>query len=58
MQACFGGHVDICRALLAAGADKHHVSERGGNAVEAAEISDDSPPGSRDAILALLAAAP
>ena len=52
----FKGHVEVVRALLAAGADKHHVSCDGLTATsEAGTVGN---PGSRAAILALLAAAP
>jgi len=50
------GHVEVVRALLAAGADKHKVSCDGVTATNRA--SDCGMPGSRAAILALLAAAP
>ena len=50
------GHVEVVRALLAAGADKHQVSCDGVTATNRA--SDCGMPGSRAAILALLAAAP
>ena len=50
------GHVEVVRALLAAGADKHRVSLGGSTATSMA--SDCGKPGSRAAILALLAAAP
>jgi hypothetical protein len=50
------GNVEVVRALLAAGADKHHVSGDGRTATSIA--GDRGMPGSRAAILALLAAAP
>jgi hypothetical protein len=49
----FNGHVEVVRALLAAGADKHHVNVNGDTA---AAVARDGPPGSRAAILSLLAA--
>jgi len=50
------GHVEVVRVLLAAGANKHHVSLDGHTATSVAHDCDK--PGSRAAILALLAAAP
>ena len=51
------GHVEVVRALLAAGADKRHVANNGNTA--ALVVSQyNAFPGSRAAILALLAAAP
>ena len=50
------GDVEVVRALLAAGADKHHVSSNGSTATS--EAGDGGKPGSRAAILALFAAAP
>jgi hypothetical protein len=52
----FFGHVDVVRVLLAAGADKHQVSHNGHTVTSFA--GDRGRPGSRAAILALLAAAP
>jgi hypothetical protein len=52
------GHVEVVRALLAVGADKHHVNNAGNTATSLAGHSPYAPPGSRDAILTLLAAAP
>ena len=51
------GHVEVVRALLAAGAGKHHVNVYGDTATSIAG-SFGGKPGSRAAILALLAAAP
>ena len=51
------GHVEVVRVLLAAGADKHHVS-RDGRTATSITGSYGGKPGSRAAILALLAAAP
>ena len=52
------GRVEVVRALLAVGGDKHHVNNAGNTATYLAGISAYAPPGSRDAILTLLAAAP
>ena len=52
----FFGHVEVVRVLLAAGADKHYDSHGGRTATSIA--GDRGKPGSRAAILALLAAAP
>jgi hypothetical protein len=52
----FRGHVEVVRVLLAAGADKHYDSHGGRTATSIA--GDRGKPGSRAAILALLAAAP
>jgi hypothetical protein len=52
------GHVEVVRALLAAGADKHRVSRDGLTATLIATYANVNHPGSRAAILALLAAAP
>jgi hypothetical protein len=49
----FNGHVEVVRAMLAAGADKHHVNANGDTATA---VARDWPPVSRAAILALLAA--
>jgi hypothetical protein len=54
----FHGHVEVVRMLLAAGADKHYVSRDGLTATSIATPANFSYPGSRAAILALLAAAP
>ncbi len=54
----FKGHVEVVRLLLAAGADKQHVSHGGLTATSIASAANFSHPGSRAAILALLAAAP
>jgi hypothetical protein len=54
----FFGHVNVVRALLAVGADKHQVNNAGNTATSLAGISPYAPPGSRDAIRTLLAAAP
>jgi hypothetical protein len=56
LESSFFGHVDVVRVLLAAGADKHRVSHKGNTATSIA--GDRGKPGSRAAILALLAAAP
>jgi len=53
----FEGHVEVVRALLAAGADKHRVDMFGRTAATSI-TGDRGKPGSRAAILALLAAAP
>ena len=58
IQASWGGHVEIVRALLAAGADKRHVANIGHTATSVAGTYSTAPPGSRAAILTLLAAAP
>jgi hypothetical protein len=50
----FKGHVEVVRVLLAAGADKHYVNVNGDTT--AAAVARDGLPGSRAAILALLAA--
>ena len=52
------GQVDVVRALLAAGANKRHVDDNGDTANVLAGAHDDAPPGSREAILSLLDAAP
>ena len=57
MASSFFCNVKVVRALLAAGADKHHVSNGGSTATSIAG-SYGGKPGSRAAILALLAAAP
>jgi len=56
LESSHVGHVDVVRVLLAAGADKHHVSSDGSTATS--EAGDGGKPGSRAAILALFAAAP
>jgi ankyrin repeat protein len=58
MQASWKGHVDVVRALLAAGADKHHVDNSGATATSVAGIADGVKPAAKAAVLALLAAAP
>ena len=56
--SCFC-HVDVVRALLAAGADKHHVANDGNTATSlAGHAGDDAEPEAKAAVLALLAAAP
>jgi hypothetical protein len=52
------GHVEVVRVLLAAGAFKRHVNNAGSTATSLAGTDAYAPPGSRDAILALLAATP
>ena len=52
------GRTKVVRALLAAGADKHYVSNNGATATSDASTFQYAPAGSRAAILALLAAAP
>jgi len=58
LESSSSGHVEVVRALLAVGADKHHVDNAGNTATSLAGHSPYAPPGSRDAILTLLAAAP
>jgi ankyrin repeat protein len=55
IQASWRGHVEVVRALLSAGADKHLMLHNGATATSLAGTKDDAPPGSRAAILALLA---
>ena len=55
MSSSCSGHVEVVRALLAAGADKRHVANHGDTAASLAGFGKAS---SRAAILALLAAAP
>jgi ankyrin repeat protein len=55
IMASSHGHVEVVRALLAAGANKQHVDNSGDTAVS---VAGDGAPDSRAAILALLAAAP
>jgi len=57
LESSSRGHVEVVRALLAVGADKHHVNNAG-TATSLAGSSPYAPPGSRDAILTLLVAAP
>jgi hypothetical protein len=57
IHSSFFGHVEVVRMLLAAGADKHCVGDYG--ITTATSIAGDlGKPGTRAAILALLAAAP
>ena len=58
IQASWHGHVEVVRALLSAGADKRLMQNNGATATSAAGLRATAPPGSRAAILALLAAAP
>ena len=59
MQASWLGRVEVVRALLAAGADKRIISlHNGTSAASVAGTAATATPGSRAAILALLAAAP
>ena len=58
IQASWLGNVEVVRALLIAGADKRLMKHNGATAASLAGTDDDAPPGSRAAILALLAAAP
>ena len=58
IQASFFGRVEVVRALLAAGADKRRMTNNGATAALLAGACPNAPPGSRAAILALLAAAP
>jgi hypothetical protein len=53
MLSSINGNIEVVRALLAAGAEKHHVNASGDTA---AAVARNGPPGSRAAILALLAA--
>ena len=54
-QASWRGHVEVVRALLAADADKRHVANNGATATSLAGTATTAPPGSRAAVLALLA---
>ena len=56
LESSSRGHVEVVRALLAAGADKRHVANNGHTAVSLAGLEDSF--ASSIAILALLAAAP
>jgi hypothetical protein len=56
--ASYTGRVSVVRALLAAGADTRLIDGAGNTAASCAGEDPDAPPGSRAAILALLAAAP
>jgi ankyrin repeat protein len=56
LESSYCGHVEVVRVLLAAGADKHHVSR--GSLTATSIAGDRGKPGSRAAIIALLAAAP
>jgi ankyrin repeat protein len=58
IMASFLGHVDVVRALLAVGADKHHVCNHGDTATSCAGGGLGVKPAAKAAILALLAAAP
>ena len=58
IQASWCGHVEVVRVLLAAGAGKHHATNKGATATSVAGNNTTAPPGSRAAILVLLAAAP
>jgi hypothetical protein len=58
MQASWNGHVDVARALLVAGANKHHVANNGATATSVAGAADGVTPAAKAAVLALLAAAP
>ena len=58
IRASWHGHIEVARALLAAGADKRFMENNGATATSAAGTHANAPPGSRAAILALLAAAP
>jgi ankyrin repeat protein len=58
MQASWLGRVEVVRALLAAGADKRITLHNGTSAASIAGTAATATPGSRAAILALLAAAP
>ena len=57
IMASWNGHVEVVRALLAADADKRLIIS-GATATSLAGKQANAPPGSRVAILALLAAAP
>jgi hypothetical protein len=57
-RSSYLGHVEVVRALLAAGVDKHIFAANGSTATSIATAANFSNPGSRAAILALLAAAP
>ena len=54
--ASWRGRVEVVRALLSAGADKRLMLNNGATATSLAGTYADAPPGSRAAILALLAA--
>ncbi len=56
-MASWKGHVDVVRALLAAGADKRHVANNGATATSVAGTADGVTPAANAAVLALLAAA-
>ena len=56
--ASWAGHTEVIRALLAAGANKHHVDNRGDTATTRAGLKDGVSPEAKAAVLALLAAAP
>ena len=58
IMSSWRGHVAVVRTLLAAGADKRHLQNNGATAASVAGTYASAPPGSRAAILALLAAAP
>jgi hypothetical protein len=58
IQASWFGHIHVVRALLAAGADKRHMQNNGHTATSRAGTYPTALPGSRAAILTLLAAAP
>ena len=58
IRASSHGHVEVVRALLAAGADKRFMENNGATATSLAGTYATAPPGSRAAILALLATAP
>ena len=56
IMASIYGHVEVIRALLAAGANKRRVDNAGRTAHDFAGTAASAPPGSRAAIRALLAA--
>ena len=57
-MASYNGHVEIVRALLAAGANKHHVANNGDTATSVAGVAYGVKLKAKAAVLALLAAAP
>jgi hypothetical protein len=58
IMASYLGHVDVVRALLTAGADKHHVGDHGDTATSRAGGGHGVKSAAKAAVLALLAAAP
>ena len=57
IEASYWGNAEVVRALLAAGSDKRHVANNGDTAASVV-CQYNAFPGSRAAILAILAAAP